>query len=73
MVSAEQEQALAQQMYEQVQQQFGHRILPAWHPSSKMVRRVLDRLIPAAGLKDAKWEVFVVDDPAQKNAFVIPG
>ncbi len=73
MVSPEQEQALSQQMYGQVQQQFGNQILPSWHPTTKMVRRVLERLIPASGLEDAKWEVFVVDDPKQKNAFVIPG
>lgn len=37
-----------------------------------MVRRILDRLIPASGLTDQKWEVYVIDSD-EVNAFVIPG
>lgn len=38
-----------------------------------MVQRVLDRLIPQSGLVDQEWEVHVIDDMSQMNAFVIPG
>ena len=38
-----------------------------------MVNKVLERLIPAAGLEGQNWEVRVIDDPEQKNAFVLPG
>ncbi|KAI9827924.1 MAG: hypothetical protein M1819_006867 [Sarea resinae] len=71
--SAENEEQLGKQEYERVLQQVGNRVLPAWHPSSRMVRRVLDRLIPASGLGDQKWEVHVIDAPDEMNAFVIPG
>ena len=38
-----------------------------------MVNKVLQRLIPAAGLEGQNWEVKVINDPEQKNAFVLPG
>ncbi len=38
-----------------------------------MVNRVLGRLIQAAGLEGQKWEVRVIDDPEEMNAFVLPG
>ncbi len=60
-------------MYEQVLGEFGDRVLPASHPHVRMVQRVLDRLIPAAGLTGQEWEVHVIDDAGQMNAFVIPG
>ena len=72
-VSSEQEQALAKQMYRQVMQQYRTRLVPRDHPASMAVQRVLKRLIPASGLVDAKWEVHVVNDPKEMNAFVIPG
>lgn len=59
--------------YDETISQFQGRILPKHHPMSKKVARVLQRLVPVSGLEDLKWEVFVVDDPAMKNAFVIPG
>ncbi|KAI9826399.1 MAG: hypothetical protein M1832_000316 [Thelocarpon impressellum] len=72
-ISPEAEEQMAAQMYRQTLQQYQGRVLPAWHASSRMVQRVLDRLIPASGLADAKWEVHVIDDEEQKNAFVMPG
>ncbi len=60
-------------MYQQVLQEFGNRVLPAYHPQTKMVQRVLERLIPASGMAGQDWEVHVIDDPSQMNAFVIPG
>jgi predicted Zn-dependent protease len=59
-------------MYEQTMQQFGNQILPDSHPKSRMVQRVLNRLIPHSGLEGEEWEVHVINDP-MKNAFVIPG
>ena len=59
-------------MYQQTMQQYGNQILPAYHPKSRMVQRVLNRLIPHSGLEDEQWEVHVIEDP-MKNAFVIPG
>lgn len=38
-----------------------------------MVNKVLARLIPAAGLEGQNWEVQVIDDAEEKNAFVLPG
>ena len=72
-MSPEREQAISQLMYDQTMQGLGQKILPQWHASSRMVQRVLDRLIPASGLEDAKWEVYVIDEPNEANAFVIPG
>ena len=59
--------------YAQVMKQFGRQILPPEHPDSRMVQRVMDRLIPASGLSREGWEVKVIGDKEQKNAFVLPG
>ena len=67
------EEQMANSQYEGVMQQFGRQVLPPGHPYSRMVNKVLARLIPAAGLDGQKWEVKVIDDPEQKNAFVLPG
>lgn len=71
-VSANTEKAMAEQMYQAVLQEFGSKVLPEWDPRVQMVERVLQRLIPASGLTDEKWEVRVINDD-EKNAFVIPG
>lgn len=57
---------------EQVKQEFGNRILPPQDPRTRMVQRVLDRLIPQSGLEGQDWEVTVIDYD-EPNAFVIPG
>ncbi|KAH0565637.1 hypothetical protein GP486_000969 [Trichoglossum hirsutum] len=72
-VSPEVEEEFAKQMYRQALQQFGNKVLPAYHPDSRLVQRVLNRLIPASGLGDEKWEIHVINDPKQINAFVVPG
>lgn len=59
--------------YQQVMQQYGRQILPPNHPDARMVQRVMDRLIPASGLSHEGWEVKVIGDREQKNAFVLPG
>ena len=48
------------------------KILPDMHPQTIRVRKVLNHLIPAVGLKNQAWEVHVIDDE-QENAFVVPG
>ena len=64
---------MAKTQYTRVMQEYGRQILPPSHPDSRMVNKVLQRLIPAAGLEGQKWEVKVIDDPDQANAFVLPG
>jgi len=72
-VGAQKEAEAGSMMYQQTMQQYGTQLLPPSHPKSRMVRRVLDRLIPHSGLlQNEEWEVHVIDD-AMKNAFVIPG
>ncbi|EON68341.1 hypothetical protein W97_07599 [Coniosporium apollinis CBS 100218] len=68
----ETEQEMSKAFYSQIMQEYRDRILPDWDKRSRMVRRVLDRLIPATGLEDSNWEVHVIEDE-QRNAFVIPG
>ena len=63
---------MAESEYQTIIRQYRRNILPPDHPSSKMVNRVLGRLIPAAGLDGQKWEVKVIDSP-EPNAFVLPG
>ena len=67
------EQQMGMAQYKQVMQEYRGRILPDWHPNVRLVRRVLARLIPASGLEGQNWEVHVIDDKQQMNAFVIPG
>lgn len=71
-MGAEYEEWTAQQSYQKVMQQYRNHILPDWDPRVRAVRSVLQKLIPAAGMDDLKWEVYVVDDK-EPNAFVIPG
>ena len=63
----------SQLAYRQVMQEYGSRILPPSHPDSRVVERVMRRLIPASGLGSEGWEVKVIGDQRQKNAFVLPG
>jgi hypothetical protein len=72
-VSEKYEEQAAEQQFHMVMQEFRGRVLPPNHPSSRLVNRVLQRLIPTSGLEGQQWEVRVIDDPEQKNAFVMPG
>ncbi|KAL2047239.1 hypothetical protein N7G274_001258 [Stereocaulon virgatum] len=72
-VSEKYEEQAAEQQFHMVMQEFRGRVLPPNHPSSRLVNRVLQRLIPASGLEGQQWEVRVIHDPEQKNAFVMPG
>ncbi|KAF2792363.1 hypothetical protein K505DRAFT_246845 [Melanomma pulvis-pyrius CBS 109.77] len=61
---------------EEIQEKYKGRFLPDWDPRVQKVQKVLERLLPfaqKAGLHDVEWEVNVIDDPDQQNAFVIPG
>jgi predicted Zn-dependent protease len=71
-VSPQTETAAAEETYQAILQQFGNKMLPASHPSARMVNTVAKRLIRVSGLKDLAWEVHVIDSP-EANAFVIPG
>ncbi|RDW91109.1 hypothetical protein BP5796_02274 [Coleophoma crateriformis] len=69
--SVEQEgQLLYQKIMMDAQQQGA--LVPSWDRRSKMVERVMQRLIPASGLEHVNWEVHVIRSN-EKNAFVIPG
>lgn len=59
-------------MYNMIMREEGERILPEWDRRVRMVKRVMERLIPASGVSDVAWEVHVIDSP-ERNAFVIPG
>lgn len=71
-VSPSTEEWLSASAADQVRQEYGRQILPAWDPRVKMVHKVLDRLIPQSGLDGQQWEVTVIDKD-EPNAFVIPG
>lgn len=54
----------------------GNRFLSDMDPRTRLVRRVMRRLIPVSGMADSEgtdWEVRVIDDPRVANAFVLPG
>ncbi|KAI1306197.1 peptidase family M48-domain-containing protein [Xylaria venustula] len=51
----------------------GGRFLPDWDPRTRLVKKVMKRLIPVSGIEDSEWEVRVIDDPHTANAFVLPG
>ena len=43
--------------YHQIIQQFKRKILPPDHPYTRMVQRVMERLIPNSGMEGEDWEV----------------
>ena len=65
---------MGQELFQEVTAEYNGRVLPPNHPKSKMVRKVLERLVPNSGLDgQGGWEVRVIDDEENINAFVIPG
>ncbi|KAH8820802.1 peptidase family M48-domain-containing protein [Xylogone sp. PMI_703] len=60
-------------MYRKIMQEYQGAFLPSWDPRTRMVRRVMGRLIPANDLEHVNWEVHVIESPRTLNAFVIPG
>ena len=67
------EQKLGEQTNQAVLQEFRGKILPPSDRRHVLVTRVLNRLVEAADLPGQKWEVRVIDDSDQINAFVLPG
>lgn len=57
--------------YKQIIQEYEGRILPDTHAYSRMVNRVMERLV--AGWGEGEWEAVVIDDDETVNAFVLPG
>ena len=71
-IGAKTEEELGKQQYEQILSQFRGQLVSDWDPRVRMVRRVMDRLIPVSGLPDQEWEIHVIESQ-EKNAFVLPG
>ena len=72
-ISEEWEKRQSRGAFRQVMRQYRDQILPPYHPESRLVEQVVKRLLPASGLGSEGWEVKVIEDPRQKNAFVMPG
>ncbi|KAI1365761.1 peptidase family M48-domain-containing protein [Xylaria arbuscula] len=51
----------------------GGRFLDDWDWRTRLVKKVMRRLIPVSGMEDSEWEIRVIDDPHTANAFVLPG
>ncbi len=47
----------------------GDRFLPEHDLRVRMVRRVMERLIPVSGMEDEEWEVRVIDDPGTLSSW----
>ena len=58
--------------FKQAVQQYRGRILPPQDPRSRMVNRVLKRIVETNVLGEEEWEVRVIDDD-EMNAFVMAG
>jgi Zn-dependent protease with chaperone function len=72
-VSAQMEESLAASTVAEIQQQYGAQILADGDARVRLVRRVLQRLLPyAPGVEGLQWEVTVIESP-EENAFVVPG
>ncbi|OAA71542.1 mitochondrial metalloendopeptidase OMA1 [Cordyceps fumosorosea ARSEF 2679] len=61
-------QSILKQVYES-----GGFILGDGDVRTRIVKRVMRRLIPVSGLADLNWEIYVIADDSQANAFVLPG
>jgi metalloendopeptidase OMA1, mitochondrial len=73
-VSPAREKQIMEGGYPQTLREFKGKILPAEHPYTRMVANVVERLLPSVKeMAGDEWRVHVVNDPAQKNAFVMPG
>ena len=72
-ISSDTEKWMGQSQFEELLQQYQGRILPETSKEHRMATRVLERLIPNAGIEGEEWEVRVIQDDEQTNAFVLPG
>lgn len=67
------EREMGKQMYAELIREYQGRILPPGHPASKMVKKVMERLVPVCGLEGEEWDVAVIADDKMINASVLPG
>ncbi|KAL9106856.1 MAG: hypothetical protein Q9227_008189 [Pyrenula ochraceoflavens] len=60
--------------YELLIQQTKSQLLPANHPLTQRVAKIVERLLPFSGLHmNKQWKVHVIKAPEVKNAFVLHG
>lgn len=71
-ISPEAEADVSKESYKAIMDEFGRQLLPASDPRTKFVKKVVEPLIRASGMKDLEWEVHVIESDTP-NAFVIPG
>lgn len=72
-VSSSQELKMGEESYREVLQSERAKVLPDYHPLTRMVDGVLQRLIPQAAIEGADWKVHVIKEDGMANAFVLPG
>ncbi|PYH73376.1 M48 family metallopeptidase [Aspergillus vadensis CBS 113365] len=71
-VSDELEKQMGDHEYHEIMNRAEGLILPPWHHISEEVTRVFERLIAHTPVQDTKWEVHVINDMSEQNAFVLP-
>ncbi|BGP28577.1 metalloendopeptidase [Rhodotorula toruloides] len=75
-VSPAMEKQMGEQAFQETMGEFGRKVLPDYHPQSRFVQGVVQRIIRANGLEDKVggpgWKTYVVKDDSTKNAFVLP-
>ena len=72
-IGPEFEKNMAKDAVAPILKEYSGRILPEWAPETRMVMRVMERLIPNSGIEDGEqWEIRVIKED-QPNAFVMPG
>ncbi|KAI8608434.1 peptidase family M48-domain-containing protein [Chytriomyces sp. MP71] len=71
-MTVQQELAMGKQAYKEIMHQYGHLIVPNYHPAAISVQKIARRIIEVSGIKDVEWEIYLIDHP-EMNAFVIPG
>ena len=72
-INEEYEKKLGQLQFQELLKEYQGAILPEYSREHQMAERVMERLIPHCGLEGQEWEVRVIKDDSQKNAFVLPG
>ena len=72
-ISENLEKWMGQLTLEELLNEYKGKILPESSKEHQMAVRVMERLIPHCGLEGQEWEVRVIKDDSQKNAFVLPG
>lgn len=72
-ISGVEEMEISKSQHESILNEYQGRILPQYSKETQHVKRVLERLIPASGLETLNWEIYVIKDDSNINAFVIPG